>query len=195
MWFEWKPGDDFLLKEIKQNQKKVFSCGKGSTGLDFGFTPLWGVCNVWSVPYKSVYWPQSSNQRLTGWSLFLQDNLDLKHMPGKHNLVADALSCCRLLIMFFVRLPSTEHCIWDYCGLLGINVNCCVLMWSMVFYWHVYSCIMFSWYLQHALNIWGRYDMFLKYVFSVVCVRSVCHKVHVLPSCILLESIAYNFVL
>ena len=37
--------------------------------------------------------------------------------------------------------------------------------------------------------------MFLKYVFSVVCVRSVCHKVHVLPSCILLESIAYNFVL
>ena len=36
---------------------------------------------------------KNKNQRLVRWSLFLQEyNLDIKHIPGKQNVVADALS-------------------------------------------------------------------------------------------------------
>ncbi len=38
---------------------------------------------------------KNKNQRLTRWTLFLQEyNLDVKHIPGKQNLLADALSRC-----------------------------------------------------------------------------------------------------
>ncbi len=45
------------------------------------------------VPFLSKL--KNKNQRLTRWSLFLQEyNLDVKHIPGKQNMAADALSCC-----------------------------------------------------------------------------------------------------
>ena len=38
---------------------------------------------------------KNKNQRLVGWSLALQeDNLEIQHIPGSENVVADALSRC-----------------------------------------------------------------------------------------------------
>ncbi len=46
-------------------------------------------------PLTFLYKMKKNNQRLTRWSLFLQEyNLDVKHLPGKQNLAADALSRC-----------------------------------------------------------------------------------------------------
>ncbi len=60
-------------------------------------------------------------------SLFLQEyNLDVKHISGKQNLVADALSHCWMYLVLY----STEPCMYDYCEYIFFveNVIMCFIM-------------------------------------------------------------------
>jgi hypothetical protein len=61
----------------------------------FGSTPF--VITVYTDhnPLTFIHKMKNKNMRLIRWSLALQEyNLDIKHIAGKDNLVADALSRC-----------------------------------------------------------------------------------------------------
>ena len=48
-----------------------------------------------STPFKIKVYTDNKNQRLVRWSLALQEyNLEIQHIPGSENVVADALSRC-----------------------------------------------------------------------------------------------------
>ena len=55
---------------------------------------------------------KNKNQRLVRWSLALQEyNLDIQHIPGFENVVADALSRCigqNMLITRFLQKSNTK---------------------------------------------------------------------------------------
>ncbi len=73
---------------------------------------------------------KNKNQRLTRWSLFLQDyNLDVKYINGKQNLV-DAWCVVSLLTNIHGAVYHiVSNFLYDH-----TNVNCCVLMWIMASY-------------------------------------------------------------
>ena len=93
-----------LLKEVKQTPKTVLYCGKRNIGPDLALQHFEVYVTSGQLPVEvfTDHNPltflskiESKDQSLTRWSLFLQEyNLDVKHIPGEQNLVADALSRC-----------------------------------------------------------------------------------------------------
>jgi hypothetical protein len=60
---------------------------------------------------RSMMFP---NQRIMRWCLFLQSfHLDVRHIRGTENVIADALSCA-----LFLNVYVTDHC--SYCHVLSV---------------------------------------------------------------------------
>ena len=96
--------DQLFFKEILKNQKNYSVVEKETLGLVLalehfdvylGSTPFKIKVYTDHNPLTFLKTMKNKNQRLVRWSLALQEyNLEIQHIPGSENVVADALSRC-----------------------------------------------------------------------------------------------------
>lgn len=92
----------FYSKKLNRFQKKYSTIEKETLGLilalqhfEIYVTSSPSPLTVFTDhnPIKFIHKFKNKNQRLTRWSLFLQEyDLDIQHIKGKDNIIADALS-------------------------------------------------------------------------------------------------------
>ena len=94
----------FFSKKLNEHQRKYSTLEKETLALIFAINhfEIYVTSNPGPLvlyadhnPLKFVNRFQNKNQRLTRWSLFLQeyDLLDIHHIKGKDNVIPDVLSC------------------------------------------------------------------------------------------------------
>ena len=85
---------------------------------------------------------KNKNQRLTRWSLFLQEwDLEISHVKGKDNIVPDALSRVwyTWMMMMHFLYNCFAHKLWDFLFLYNLIVNepCSYIWFNIKTKWFV----------------------------------------------------------